>query len=130
MSSYVVEDQTINRILTAVDDMPGALAALELPADPDGLILLGQRMFEMNVAAVCQRYADENPANYADGHQYQYELATPVEAYKALHCYLYQCTEGDVPEQPLYRFLRDTVERRLAVSIISELPAYRAADWG
>ena len=47
---------------------------------------------------------------------------------KTLGCYLYQCAEGRVPREPLYRAL-EAWERELAFWVVRRLPQYEAAPW-
>ena len=54
---------------------------------------------------------------------------TPVEAYKACQCLLYQLSEGDIDKRPLYAALEGALSR-IADQIISKLPSYEEAAWG
>jgi hypothetical protein len=49
---------------------------------------------------------------------------------KSLRCWLYQCSEGQVVKEPLYRFFNDVVEPYLMSKIICALPEYEQAHWG
>lgn len=134
MSAYIVDPETIDRIVTYVEDLQlhserlylETLKAAEVTAaqatTPDQL---GQALYRMNVAAVDHRYNERNPVPL---YRYSYRHASPVQVYKSIRCYLYQCTEGDVPEQPLYKALERLAER-LAAEIIADLPEYKAAVW-
>jgi hypothetical protein len=50
--------------------------------------------------------------------------ATPVEQFKAIHCLLYQCSEGNVPNSPVYDEL-NRVANELAQRIVQDLPEIR-----
>jgi hypothetical protein len=55
--------------------------------------------------------------------------AAPVEQFKAMCCLLYQCSEGKVPNTPLYHELKRAAGE-LAQRIVQELPEYEKASWG
>jgi len=52
-----------------------------------------------------------------------------VQMYKSLQCFLYQCSEGDVDEKPLYKTL-SAIRELLAPSVNEDSPEYEAAEWG
>ena len=98
MSAYVVEEETMNRILSGIpkqhlsvlDSIPGRT-----------LTEKGRYLFRMNVDAVCQRYND-SPSEYAYTAAYEFTRQTGVKLaqwVKSLSCLMYQCAEGDVPEK-------------------------------
>lgn len=135
MSTYIVAPETIDRIVTYLDELQlrhewlylETLNAADVAVDqPNTLDLLGNALYRLNAAAVDHRYgeSDEAPA-----YRYTYRRASPTQVYKSLQCFLYQCSEGDVPQHPLYRAL-DRIRRRLADEIIARLPEYQAAVWG
>lgn len=131
MSTYIVDNATIDDLVLAQSLEPyGALWLRDLyhiylcSAEAQRL---AADMYAMNVRAVNGRYGDDTPEGpYAFGGG---NLRGRIATYKALRCYLYQCSEGDVPEEPLYKAL-DTWAQRLADEIISALPEYEAAPWG
>jgi hypothetical protein len=55
--------------------------------------------------------------------------AAPVEQFKAMCCLLYQCSEGKVPNTPLYGEL-NRAAGELAQRIVEDLPEYYKASWG
>ena len=59
---------------------------------------------------------------------YQYTEATMIQVFKSVQCLLYQCSEENVPNQPLYKFLEE-LENLIARHIISEMPEYEKAQW-
>ena len=148
MSSFIVKPETINRIVSYLDratrrnSIPQhSYAALlkkygfsmedeEQPRD------LAGKLFMLNLDAVKQRYPEENklglpgplklvPSDY-DG---RFTEGSPVTVYKSLQCLVYQCSEGNVPETRLYKFLED-LEHLLAYWIVNSLPEYEKAEWG
>ena len=98
---------------------------------------------EMNCNALNQRYIHDDKAepeqfpkdynhfevarNYRDG---AFEI--PISYYqlsKSIDCYLYQCSEGNVPESALYKAIQ-SIRNTLANWIIRNTIAYNAANWG
>ena len=142
MSSFIVRDGTINDILAAAQLYTQSNLA-EMPPPPRDIMsawpqgcdwaLLGQALREMNVAAVIARYG---PSDKLPGptpllpYEYQSVMApSPIQAIKSLACYLYQCSEGDMPKESLYQQLSqwhgDLCEHQVIQS-----DAYEAAEWG
>lgn len=94
-------------------------------------VQLGQKMFQLNVAAVERHYGGGEAKHvreltYHDAPAYGSE----IQVLKSLECWLYLCTEGDVVTKPLYRFFCEVVEPHLLRKIIGDLPEYEAAVWG
>jgi hypothetical protein len=141
MSAFVVEDRTINRIVWYLEcDNPsnpityGSTARLLAEAgyemcDEHTPRKLAQDMHAMNVDAVCQRYENERADRYNFTYSRQVGWPTHIQALKSLRCFLYQCSEGDVPERPLFKVL-DRIAQVIASGIIHTLPEYEAAEWG
>ena len=136
MSAFVVEDRTINEIvgiLWSDLDFEGECGEILTgaqvePSDPDPE-LLAKTMFTLNVDAVNQRYGpnqakESRPLDF----KWHWEKPSEIQALKSLHCFLYQCAEGDVPETRLYQAL-ENFSHRLASRIISKLPEYDKARW-
>ncbi|MFO1038422.1 MAG: hypothetical protein U1E45_16415 [Geminicoccaceae bacterium] len=138
MSAYLVESETLHRVVDAIATFAHT-EARELGyrvADADHnhpralhaeFTRLGQDLWEMNRAAVNDRYRErqETPT-------YAYRSCRPAgtaQLLKSVDCLLYQCSEGSVPKRPLYKML----ERACAVvayRIASNTPEYRQAVWG
>lgn len=104
----------------------------QLPSYPE----LEQALRDLNVRAVLTRYPDCSlEAGNLPGpspllpYAFTPLLVGAVPALKSLNCLLYQCSEGDVPETPLYRAL-DTLSDQWAQEIVSRLPEYAEARWG
>ena len=97
---------------------------------------------QMNYSAVNQRYKEHDfdtepfinnytrfkrPINYNNG---IFEIPTSYyQLLKTIDCYLYQCSEGNVPESALYKAVQ-SIRNTLANWIISNTPAFNAAEWG
>jgi hypothetical protein len=93
---------------------------------------LGQAMFQLNIKAVDARYGCGEAVKFRQL-DYRYEVTEPVplvQVLKSLHCWLYRCNEGDVPETALYRLFDSDVQLYLMDTIITKLPEYAEAKWG
>ena len=132
MSSYIVEPETINRVITflvndgearyTADSLNGLLR--DKGGDPASI---GQAMMDLNIMAVDYRYREKNERTI---HAYDPEPCDIFQALKSLRCWLYQCSEGNIPEEEeLYKIMDDYADR-LAYRIVSALPQYDAANWG
>lgn len=151
MSAFVVDPQTINRILSYIRESVQKgehigghsrrlLQEIEFDLlDRDDQTNLGQAMYNMNVNAVSQRYPrddkDSLPGTYSEEgilDSYEVELVpnvSPAQAYKSLQCWLYQCTEGNVTENKLFQAF-EKIAGSLANEIVTSLPEYETAQWG
>ena len=128
MSAYVCDVETINRIVTWVEDHERTwirgLADLGVTNEP-GYDLHG-KLLALNVAAVNYRYdANDPPPNYT----YRRQPGTDIEVYKSMQGWQYQCTEGEqFQKDPLFLLVSEMMAY-LAYEIIAKLPAYNKADW-
>lgn len=129
MSAFIVEDSVINRVVSFIATAKNEDAAREIihkETDCDirtreGRAALGKMMFDLNCNAVEQRYGAGEAASFRELN-YTYapsaRLTTPVQAYKSLQCWLYQCSEGDVPDSSLLFATMTKVGDALAHSIV------------
>lgn len=147
MSAYIVDDKTINLIVAALKTAnqnggwnkpycspKNEALQFESPAE------FGRTLYGMNLNAVEQRYPDTvgNPDRLPgpcdeDGKHTPYKFQSvippqPVQFLKFLSCLMYQCSEGDVDELPLYKALRE-YESILALHIVQNSKAYDEAKW-
>ena len=134
MSAYVVENVTISKIVrflasTArprICGIPDGFSLAELDTI-QGRTAIGQRMLDLNVRSVSERYrTQESAAPYVEVACVAHK---PVDALKALRCFLYQSCEGSCDKDPLFVALSE-FSRDLALGIVSNSPEYEAADWG
>ena len=140
MSAFLVEDNTINRIVEwlswEVTRSPRLRLSIEhtLGITTRGTSWeqeLGQAMVQLNCDAVTDRYGEGEAAKFRTlDYRYQPTHGSEIQVLKSLRCWLYQCREGEVPTQPLYRFFDEVVEPYLMTKIICALPEYEAAAWG
>ncbi len=138
MSAFLVEDKTINKVVSKLAmDREGewmrrrfAEAGYDLNTAA-GKQKLGWDMFGLNIRAVNMRYKggqaeDFRPLNYKYAGEYNF---TRINALKSLECWEYQCSEGDCDQSPLFLLMKD-VELSWCKEIIRALPEYDKAAWG
>ncbi len=140
MSAFIVEDATINHVVSFINQLSvHASPRRELAAYGADLVTiegqteLARAMFALNVSAVDQRYPDRKTCTdapfRAEDFTYRYTWANEIQAYKSLECWLYQCSEGDIPETSLLYNCMNRVRDCMAVELVRRLPAYEAAQW-
>ena len=138
MSAYMVEDDTINKVIaflvspTNRDYARYILNEAGYPLDTkEQQTRLAVRMFVLNKMGVESRYGRGQAKEFRPL-DFKYRATMPptaIQAHKALSCFLYQCSEGNVPETKLFKAL-EHVKAAIANSIVSNLPAYENAKWG
>jgi hypothetical protein len=140
MSAFVVDDTTINKVVSFLASkamyhrhywpMRAIEGHYDLTNDEDAH-RLAHDMFELNVAAVDARYGEGEAAEFRPlNFEYRSVMPPPaIVVYKALGCWRYQCSEGNVPERQLYQMM-ESVYNGLAHEIAHDVPAYEAAPWG
>lgn len=138
MSAFMVEDKTINRVVTWISDSDNAprfardLAKIGIDIEHGGWAELGKAFYALNRRGVDARYGPGESYEFRpDEYQYKREHATPEQVYMSAQCLRYQCAEGNLPEtDPLYKFLDQVVIPYLAHDVIKRLRAYQEAEWG
>lgn len=148
MSSYIVDDSTINTILAMLMYATKYKRNYPNPVYYDGLAIgtdieaesLGQTLYMLNLEAVNQRYPDTVNDNKnipgsidenGDHKPYTYtHILTNgrMQSLKSLQCFIYQCSEGNVPQSKMYKALRE-YEFALCRDIVAALPEYDKANW-
>jgi hypothetical protein len=128
MSAFMVEDTTINRVVTWLK-REVQRSRIDLTSDQWDE-KLAQIMFQLNCDGVNARYGEGEaekfrPLNFT----YKPEYASRIQVLKSLQCWLYQCREGNVPDTQLYQFF-EAVAHHLALHIVMDLPEYDKAMWG
>ena len=137
MSAFIVAPKCINSIVTYLNSHVWSFRWLERDlgfnvAEGDDLRRLAEAFYRLNCAAVDQRYGNGTAAkdkSKAPAFEFWMTIRRPVEVYKAACCLRYQCSEGSVPEQPLFQAL-DYIIAAIADKIIKGLPEYDKAPWG
>ena len=138
MSCFIVEESTINRIVSFIEqsNMGGDYERKEICSpvtalwvhheDKDTYENLAMLMDEMNKSAYSQRYGEEQGT---EEFCYKFQpFSGIVQVYKSLQCYIYQCSEGDQPDRPLYKAFR-AMQDNLARYIVQSSAVYEAAEW-
>lgn len=93
---------------------------------------LGMMLHNLNVEALHQRYGDDRSTysyKHEDCRQSSHETKRlMVNTFHRLSCFLYQCSEGDVPDSTVYNSLR-TLQNSIAYHLVSEYmpPSFQ---WG
>jgi hypothetical protein len=137
MSAYVVSPNTINAVVNAINGTGGQDGPSEMRSPFLNLnhriffdwTLFGQMLMDMNIAAVLQRYKDDLDMIPKEKYRFKSVRYPKIVSYKCMHCLIYQCSEGDVPEWPLFKAL-ERAAAALAESIVCDLPEYNQAPWG
>jgi hypothetical protein len=143
MSAYIVEDPTINRILSWLHcryareqiawgtNVSNLFAELGYDLDDSADIeRLGQAMFQLNIAGVEERYGAGEAAKFRPL-DYQYRpiaRCSLIQTIKSIDCWHYQCTEGDVMAKSLYRTFSRLLDL-LCGHIVRRSAEYDAAQW-
>jgi hypothetical protein len=135
MSAFIVENRTINTIVTGLGHEFRKNSSLRRVAEKFRIDVesngweqrLAEAMYQLNVEAVNQRYNEKNTSQKFVHNPYPYH--SRIAAFKSLQCWLYQCSEGNVPETTLYHYFAE-LEKELAISIVINLPQYEQAQWG
>jgi hypothetical protein len=150
MSAYIVEDSTIDKVLTAIKELNIGWIFIgkqkrklsDYPKiERDNLLQsIADDLLKMNTQAVNYRYNERTkfrkpikPAHLFNvsslDHFRPYPMAELVGRYKAMTCLLYQCSEGKYPKTRLYKQL-DHIASEYAAMIVHRMPEYNAASWG
>jgi hypothetical protein len=134
MSAFVVDDSTINRVVTAICyggvDHDWSRHELERTMNydltvRDGCTALAQAMHDLNVEAVNQRYNEHTAPK--EIRFTETSFGNPCAVLKSLECWLYQCSEGNVPETQLFQEM-EKIRNNIARQIARALPEYENAD--
>jgi len=126
MSAFIVSRDCITRIVDAISKCLDKKDIEDIfgTAHKD---TIGYQLWKMNYEAVNQRYKETDTA--PDYVFPESPFCSEMQSYKSLRCYLYQCSEGDVPDSLLYKKL-DSFSDKLGSSAASSTAEYSKADWG
>ncbi len=128
MSAYVVEKNTINKIIYIISNKNHLCNRYNLDSNI-GKNEFGEKLLKMNIEAVNQRYNENDTfEKLLDNYKYSILPCNCFDAYKSTQCLRYQCSEGNVSDWPLYKEL-EYIMASIAGDIIQELPKYNAASW-
>jgi len=154
MSSFIVEDSTINRIVNFCywehdsilkHEIERQLKniGIDLHKDTEDeeidktLRKFGEELLKLNVMAFYVRYKhiDKIKEEIKEAIKNYVFEDTPlkdrqqIQVLKSLECFLYQCSEGEIDKEPLYKTLEE-IKNILTSHIINKLPEYEKAIWG
>jgi hypothetical protein len=130
MSAFLFHDEAIHRLVVA----------LQVGFVGRDRSQLGTELLAMNEAAVNARYNESTKRNEPYVWQ-EPPVFTDVQAYKTIRSFLYQCSEGNVPETwPLYaqvNAVREFYSARLGHDYTTDrwssakrAAEYSDAEWG
>lgn len=134
MSSFIVEDKTIHRILNWVqnnqyDNHNSMFVPVNLKhTNHADMTNLGKRLIALNYKATNSRYEEELKPNIC----YKFDWlpnVSDVQSLKSAECLRYQCSEGNVPKTKLFKLLNHLIEG-MKSKIIHNMESYEIAEWG
>ena len=130
MSSYIVENKMIDRILTYLQDNEKELKYipwLKQPLTTEALTGLGKDMMALNIKAFMNRYPDEE--NIINTYQQLYRQRENKYQYlQSLTCFLYQCNEGEIAQMDIYKTF-EKVRLHMMNKIIADIPEMKTTLW-
>lgn len=139
MSSFVVDDETINKIVSYLHAKAYAPDPITYPElvkmgydlrFPAFCTELAQKMFDMNITAFQERYGEADGEGFPlPAFKYQFVPASQIEVIKALKTWKYLCARGRVPNLALYQAM-DEVHCLLCIDFVEQTEEYKAATWG
>lgn len=88
---------------------------------------LGDAFFKLNIYALNVRY--EGKEIHCPSFTYVPLKENKLAFFKAIECLIYQCSEGDTTELPLFRLL-EYARDKIARTICHDLPNYDRIEWG
>lgn len=137
MSSFIVSQGCMNNIINGIywnhkfKDFGGhaLLEARDLNKSQD-FERLANDLFKLNQKAVNGRYPATKGDSYSKVEAFKWESKTVsiFQTMKSLNCLIYQCSEGNVPNTKLYKWL-EKVSDALTAHIVIDLPEYNNAKW-
>lgn len=146
MSSFIVNDLTINRIVTFLFEYKGRygnpFADIKKEFREMGFKIVdlnenferkafGTALKILNAKAVFQRYKGKISVGEIEAtKEYKYQIVRTSlhQAYNHLRCLTYQMSEGDVPETELFKVL-EKLETEMAIEIAEQTKEVKDAEW-
>ena len=143
MSAYMISDNTLSMITNILCRLQVAgynSFGFELPEAFNQIFencrdyygyWTGEKVFSelasMNAAALKARYKD--PEDMIGSPKYNKNIDIwEARENGPQQCYLYQCTEGSIPDTALYKALKE-LENIIIHYIVSHTPEYKKAIW-
>lgn len=129
MSAFIVGHETMQRC--AIGFLLGTMPYGAPLANEAEVTETGRKLYAMNQQALVERYNDNTPAPEFTGQRMRpltYSKQELVQIYKSMHCLLYQCSEGDVPDSELFKQL-ELAAGAVASRIVNMMHEYQQATW-
>lgn len=123
MSSFIVSDETINKVMQLL--APDVLETKQ--ADE-----LATSLVALNCDAFALRYA-HNAEACDEAFEWRQPFRTKrcnytlAECAKAAACWMYQCNEGAFPNRMIYKMVQHAYDK--VPECVKDSPEYQAADW-
>lgn len=141
MSAFLFGSDGIDRVIAAINygAQKGCPTPMTLLMPANGV---GLRLLAMNYKALQECYQERTTGHFGEApsaYRNRPAQITEVQMLKSLQCFVYQCSEGDVVETPLFQKLdaiKKWFEERLGYlpprnGLPTKYPAgYDAAQWG
>jgi hypothetical protein len=136
MSCFILEERRIAGLAAELVKLHTGKLPMREGGEPHDMDSLADAMLAMNLDAFRQRYGihallteDLNSVDLDRKNRLPLDAFSPMQLFKSLQCFLYQCSEGNVPEKSLFKAL-EALSNLLAPAINQESPEYDAAIWG
>lgn len=94
--------------------------------EKDGFNKLCTELYRLNYDAVNHRYREQTELK-----EEKYYFLTNTNRYqsiKTVQCFIYQCSEGDIPDRKLFKLVEDLL-LMLCENLITESIKYKKAKW-
>ena len=134
MSSFIVSKGCMNNIISGLfnkhnfkNSYSNIYKRQNLNESKD-YIRLANDLFKMNNRAVVQRYGRDDDYSKIEKFKDFNGHISIMQLLKSVQCLKYQCSEGEVPQEELFKWLND-LETCLAHYIVGNLPSYQEARW-
>lgn len=119
MSAFLIENDTLSKIAYAIE--------------PQNAENLAQDLYNLNIIALKERYGDNAEAEFEGKFEYlpvmfQPDKESQAQLLKSLSCFLYQCSEGKVPNEDLFKRV-EKFERSMESHIASKYVDALGAEW-
>lgn len=125
----MVDNTTINGIVTHFFHDKDAAYLQRQIADELTPTELGEMLYRLNLAVVEDRYVEYATGTMCDlDYQFHSVIVSKVQVIKSLSCWLYQCSEGTIDEDPLFKIM-EKYKSDLAMDFVRALPEWETANW-
>lgn len=138
MSAFIVSDKTINQIVAylkhdKVREYGYIAKGVEKLGYNFGNVesceMLAHELYAVNYKAVNARYDERNEHTTVTFKYKPLLMESRVQAVKSMDCWLYQCSESDVPEtSELYKAI-EKVRDSVCHKIVQRSDVYDACKW-